>query len=63
MEVEKKLAEVCGKGSEEYGRFARVKFFDFAHRGKGSDSPLNEEERRQFLSGLDEARRILSRCI
>lgn len=61
--VEKKLEEVCGKSSNEYARFKRVRFFDFSRPGKANEAPLNEAERRQFLAGLDEARNILSRCI
>jgi hypothetical protein len=31
--TEKRLEEVFGKGSEQYGRFRSLKFFDFASRG------------------------------
>lgn len=61
--VEKKLEEACGKGSEEAARFRRVGFFSFERPGKAPDAPLNEAERKAYLAGLDEARRILSRCM
>lgn len=58
--TEKKLEEVFGKGSEQYQRFRSLRFFDFS-RGPGpKDAPLREEERAQFLKGLEEARRLLS---
>jgi hypothetical protein len=58
--TEKKLEEVFGKGSEQYGRFRSLKFFDFGRRGGyPKEAPLREEERAQFLRGLDEARRLL----
>jgi hypothetical protein len=61
--TEKKLEEVFGKGSDHYGRFRSLKFFDFSRRGAGlpKDAPLREDERAQFLRGLEEARRLLSR--
>ena len=59
--TEKKLEEVFGKGSEQLGRFKGVRFFDFSRRGGvPKDAPLREEERTQFLKGLEEARRLLS---
>jgi hypothetical protein len=60
--TEKKIEEVFGKSSEQYGRFHSVKFFDFSRRvGVSKESPLREEERTQFLKGLEDARRLLSR--
>jgi hypothetical protein len=61
--TEKKLEELFGKNSDQYGRFRGLRFFDFSHRGAGvpKDAPLREEERSQFLRGLEEARRLLSR--
>jgi hypothetical protein len=58
--TEKKLEEVFGKGSEQYGRFRSLKFFDFAKRGSyPREAPLREEERAQYLKGLEDARRQL----
>ena len=57
--VEKKLDEVFGKNSDQYGRFQRAKFFKFDRRGKPKDAPLTEQERREYFQGLDEAKRIL----
>jgi hypothetical protein len=59
--TEKKLEEVFGKGSDQYGRFRALRFFDFSRRPGPKDAPLREEERAQFLKGLEEARRLLSR--
>jgi len=61
--VEKQLEESCGKGSEEYSRFQRLRFFNFAGGGRAKDAPLNERERREYLSDLDEAKRVLVHCI
>jgi hypothetical protein len=58
--TEKKLEEVFGKSSEQHGRFRALKFFDFARRTGQKDAPLREDERTQFLKGLEEARRLLS---
>jgi hypothetical protein len=59
--TEKKIEEVFGKSSEQYGRFRGLKFFDFSRRGGApKESPLREEDRAQFLKGLDDARRLLS---
>ncbi len=58
--TEKKLEEVFGKGSEQYQRFRSLRFFDFSRRPGPKDAPLREEERAQFLKGLEEARRLLS---
>ena len=57
--IEKKLEEVFGKSSEELGRFRRIKFFDFERSGKPKDAPLNEEERRRYIAGLEEAKRLI----
>ena len=59
--VEKKLDEAFGKGSSESAGFGRIRFFDFNRKGKTKDDPLTEGERRDFLAGLDEARRYLGR--
>jgi hypothetical protein len=60
--AERKLEELFGKGSEQSGRFRSLRFFDFAKRGGyPKDAPLREEERAQYLRGLDEARRLLQR--
>jgi len=60
--TEKKLEEVFGKSSEQLGRFKSLRFFDFSRRAGGvpKDAPLREEERVQFLKGLEDARRLLS---
>jgi hypothetical protein len=60
--TEKKVEELFGKGSEAYSRFRNLKFFDFSRRGGvPKDLPLREEERSQFMRGLDEAKRLLQR--
>jgi hypothetical protein len=60
--AEKKLEELFGKGSDQFSRFKGLKFFDFSRRGGApKDTPLREEERSQFMRGLDEAKRLLSR--
>jgi hypothetical protein len=63
--TEKKLEEVFGKSSDQYGRFRSLRFFDFSRRGGGlpKDAPLREDERSQFLRALEEARRLLSRLM
>jgi hypothetical protein len=39
-----------------------LKFFDFGRRaGVPKDAPLREEERSQFLRGIEDARRLLSK--
>ncbi|HTO21912.1 MAG TPA: hypothetical protein VMF68_07295 [Spirochaetia bacterium] len=60
--TEKKLEEVFGRSSEAVSRFKSLRFFDFSRRGGGvaRDAPLREEERAQFLKGLEDARRLLS---
>ena len=57
--VEKKLDEAFGKNSDQYRRFQRTKFFKFDRGGKPKDTPLSEQERREYFQGLDEAKRIL----
>jgi len=61
--VEKKLDEVFGKGSGECEAFKRIRFFDFNRAGRSKEAPLNESERRDYLSRLDEARRYLQRFV
>jgi hypothetical protein len=62
--TEKQLEEVFGKGSDPYNRFHSLKLFDWSRRaGVPKESPLREEERAQFLRGLEEARRLLSRFL
>jgi len=60
--TEKKLEETFGRSSEPVSRFKSLRFFDFSRRGGGvpRDAPLREEERAQFLKGLEDARRLLS---
>lgn len=58
--VEKKLEEAFGKSSDQLGRFNRVRFFNFERRGKPKDAPLSEDERREYIQRLDEAKRLLS---
>jgi len=60
--TEKKLEEVFGASAEPVGRFKSLHFFDFSRRGGGvpREAPLREEERAQFLKGLEDARRLLS---
>jgi hypothetical protein len=60
--TEKKIEEIFGKSSEQHSRFRSLKFFDFSRRvGAPKDAPLREDERAQYLRGLDEAARLLSR--
>lgn len=60
--TEKKLEDLFGKGSDQLSRFKALKFFDFSKRGGyPKDAPLREEERTQYLRGLEEARRLLQR--
>ena len=61
--VEKKLEEVFGKGSEQLTRFQRARFFKFQRSGKPKETPLSEAERREFIQGLEEAKRTLQRFI
>ena len=61
--VEKKLEEAFGKGSEPLARFRRTRFFNFNRSGKPKDAPLSESERREYIQGLDEAKRNLQRYL
>lgn len=61
--TEKKLEEACGKGSEQLARFRRIRFFDFGRSGRQRSAPLSEAERRDYLQGLEEARRTLQHCL
>lgn len=61
--VEKKLEEVFGKGAEPLLRFQRTRFFAFGRTGKPKDAPLSEAERREYLQGLEEAKRNLQRLL
>jgi hypothetical protein len=62
--TEKQLEEAFGKSSDPYNRFHSLKLFDWSRRsGVPKDSPLREDERAQFLKGLEEARRLLSRFL
>ena len=61
--VEKKLEEAFGKGSDQLNRFKRTKFFNFNRSGKSKEDPLSESERREYLQGLDEAKRNLQRYL
>jgi len=58
-DVEKKLEDAFGKGSDQVGRFKRLRFFDFSRNGRNPDAPLSESERREYIASLDEARRLL----
>jgi len=61
---ERKLEDVFGKGSEQVARFKALRFFDFTRRSQNLKSaPLNENERAQYLRGIEEARRLLQRFI
>ncbi len=61
--AERQLEETFGKGSEQVGRFKSVRFFDFGKRPGGvpKDAPLREDERAQYLKGIEDARHLLSR--
>ena len=61
--VEKKLEEIFGKGSEPLRRFQGTRFFNFSRSGKPKDLPLSESERREYLQGLEEAKRNLQRYL
>lgn len=60
--TQKKLEEIFGGSSEPVSRFKSLRFFDFSRRGGGvpKEAPLREDERTQFLKGLEDARRLLS---
>lgn len=60
--AERNLEEVFGKSADQLARFKSIKFFEFGKRqGVPKETPLNEGERARFISGLEEARRLLSR--
>ncbi len=59
--TERKLEDLFGKSSEQLSRFKSLKFFDFSRRSGPKETPLREEERAQYLRGLEEARRLLQR--
>ena len=60
--TERKLEDVFGKGSEQLARFKALRFFDFTKRPQNlKNAPLNEDERAQYLRGIEEARRLLQR--
>jgi hypothetical protein len=62
--TEKKLEELFGRSSEQFGRFHRIGFFDFSKRsGLPKEAPLREDERARFMRGLDEAKRLLQRLM
>ena len=61
--IEKKLEEVFGGNSDQIRRFRRVRFFSFSVSGKPDDAPLSESERRAYISGIDEAKRLLQRFV
>lgn len=61
--VEKKLEEVFGKNTDQVNRFKRAKFFNFTRAGKPKDAPLSESERREYVRGLDEAKRLMQKYI
>ena len=59
-DVEKKLEDCFGKGSDELSRFNRIRFFDFAGGRRIKEDPLSEANRREYIAALDQARRLLS---
>ncbi len=61
--ISKKLEEVFGGNSDQISRFKRVRFFSFSRSGKPDDVPLSESERREYIRGIDEAKRLLRRFI
>ncbi len=62
-DVEKKLEDAFGGGSQELARFKRIGFFDFEGHGRSKDAPLSESERTRYIRGLDEARRLLQHLV
>ena len=58
-DVEKKLEDAFGKSPDELSRFKRIRFFEFTGHGRSKDAPLSENECREYLRALDEARRLL----
>jgi hypothetical protein len=61
--VEKQLEETFGKNSEPVIRFRRIRFFDFARRGRSAEGPLKDAERREYNQRLDEAKRALRKLL
>ena len=61
--VEKVLEEPSGRALDQLERFRTASFFDFSRQGRPKEAPLSEEERRGFIQGLDEAKRLLHRFI
>ena len=61
--IEKKLEEVFGGNSDQISRFKRVRFFRFSGSGRPNDASLSESERREYISGIDEAKRLLRRFV
>ncbi len=60
--TERKLEDVFGKGSDQVSRFKALRFFDFTRRSQTlKNAPLGEDERQQYLRGIEEARRLLQR--
>jgi hypothetical protein len=62
-DAEKKIEELFGKGSTELSMFKRCRFFDFRRSGKPPEAPLAENERREFIQCLDNAKRQLQRFL
>jgi hypothetical protein len=62
-DVEKKLEDVYGKGSDQVSRFRRIRFFDFEKGGRSKEAPLSEGERNEYMRALDEARRLLQHFV
>ena len=61
--IEKKLEEVFGGNSDQISRFRRVRFFSFSRSGTPNDAPLSESERQEYITGIDEAKRLLQRFV
>ena len=59
--VEKKLEEAFGKNADQVVRFQRALSFNFSRSGKPTEAPLNEKERREYISCIDGAKRLLQR--
>lgn len=62
-DVEKKLEDAFGKGSDEVSRFRRIRFFDFEKGDRQKEASLSESELREYIRGLDEARRLLQHFV
>lgn len=61
--TEKKLEDAFGSGSDPVSRLRRVRFHDFSRSGRHSGAPLTENERREYIQGLEEAKRLLRRFV